>query len=86
MDWDGIGTFALFLSGGAVSLAIVAFRAYKTKLAAKLEFERLRRSSTPVDEVVEQVQALETEVRRLKERVEFSERLLSKTSEKGAEV
>ena len=42
MDWDGIGAFALFFSSGAVGLGLIALRAYKAKLASKLDWERLR--------------------------------------------
>ncbi len=53
-----------------------ALRAYKAKLASSLEWERLRRSDTPPDEVLAQVQALEAQVHRLTERVDFTERLV----------
>ena len=76
MDWDGVGTFALFLASGTVGVFLVLLRAYKMKLAAKLDLERLRRSSTASDEVLEQVRGLETKVDRLTERVDFAERLL----------
>lgn len=35
VDWDGVGTFALFLSSGAVGLGFIALRAYKAKLASE---------------------------------------------------
>ena len=76
MDWDGVGTFALFLASGAVGMGLIALRAYKAKLAAKLDWERLRRSSTPPDEVLEQIRELENKVHRLTDRVDFTERLL----------
>ena len=76
MDWDGVGTFALFLASGAVGVGLIALRAYKAKLAAKLDWERLRRSITPPDEVLEQIRDLETKVHRLTDRVDFAERLL----------
>jgi len=76
MDWDGIGTFALFLSSGAVGLGIVALRAYKARLASKLELARIERESGVPDETREQLQNLEDEVRRLTDRVDFTERLL----------
>ena len=76
MDWDGIGTFALFLSSGAIGLGLIVLRAYKAKLASKLEWERLRRSDTRSDEVIEQIQDLEGQVHRLTERIDFTERLV----------
>ncbi len=77
MDWDGIGTWAMFFSSGAVGLGLIALSAYKAKLASKLEWERLRRSNTPPEEVVEQIQDLEAKVQRLTERADFTERLVS---------
>ncbi len=82
MDWDGIGTFALFLGSGAFGVAVVVFRAYKAKLSAELERERLRRSSPPDDAVTEQIRDLENKVHRLTERVDFTERLLGEGSGK----
>jgi hypothetical protein len=76
VDWDGIGAFALFLSSGAVGLGLIALRAYKAKLASKLEWERLRRSDPAPDEVLEQLQDLEAKVQRLAERADFTERLV----------
>ena len=76
MDWDGIGTWALFFSSGAVGVGLIALNAYKAKLASKLEWERLRRSAGPGDEVVEQIQDLEAKVQRLTERADFTERLV----------
>ena len=76
MDWDGIGTWALFFSSGAVGVCLIALNAYKAKLASKLEWERLRRSAGPGDEVVEQIQDLEAKVQRLTERADFTERLV----------
>ena len=82
MDWDGVGTFALFLASGAVGVGLIALRAYKAQLAAKLDSERLRRSSTPPDEVLEQIRELETKVERLTDRADFADRLLGEgTSE-----
>jgi hypothetical protein len=75
VDWDGIGTFALFLSSGAVGVAIIMLRAYKARLAAKLEWARLAAGGGP-DDAQEQIRDLEEQVRKLTERVEFNERLL----------
>lgn len=78
MDWDGVGTFALFLSSGAIGLGLIALKAYKARLASRLEWERLRRFDSAPDEATqEQLAALESQVHRLTERMDFSERLLS---------
>lgn len=76
MDWDGIGTFALFLSSGAVGVGIIMLRAYKARLAAKLEWARLEQAGGGPDYAQEQIRDLEEQVRRLSERVEFNEKLL----------
>ncbi len=76
MDWDGIGTLALFLSSGAIGVGLIALRAYKAKLASMLERERIRSYDGPPDEVIEQIQDLEAQVHRLAERVDFTERLV----------
>lgn len=76
MDWDGIGTFALFISSGAVGVGIILLRAYKARLAAKLEWARLEHGRGEADYAQEQIRELEEQVRRLGERVEFSEKLL----------
>ena len=76
MDWDGIGTFALFFSSGAVGLGIIALRAYKARLASKLELARIERANDVTDETREQLHNLEDKVRRLTDRVDFTERLL----------
>ena len=77
VDWDGIGTFALFLSSGAIGVGIIMLRAYKARLAAKLEWARLERAEGRPDDAQEQIRDLEEQVRRLSERVEFNERLLA---------
>ncbi len=76
MDWDGIGTLGLFLSSGAIGVGLILLRAYKARLASKLEWERLRRSDASPDEVLEQIQDLEGQVHRLTERIDFTERLV----------
>ena len=78
MDWDGVGTFAMFLASGAVGVGIVLLKAYKAKLASKLEFARLEKyREAPDDEVQEQIRDLEDQVQRLTERLDFTEKLLS---------
>ena len=77
MDWDGVGTFAMFISSGAIGLAIIALRAYQAKLASKLEWARLERANDDApEEALEQLQELEEQVQRLTERVDFTEKLL----------
>lgn len=77
MDWDGVGTFALFLSSGAVGLGIIALKAYKARLASKLEWARLERSQDDRDYTTERIQELEDQVRRISARVEFTDQLLT---------
>ena len=85
MDWDGIGTFALCLSSGAVGLGVIAFKAYAAKLASKIEMEQLRRSSPAPDELTEHMRYLEDQVQRLTERVDFTERLIGQGSPETSE-
>jgi Mg2+ and Co2+ transporter CorA len=68
----------MFLASGAVGVGIVALKAYKAKLASKLEFARLEKyREAPDDEVQEQIRDLEDQVQRLTERLDFTEKLLS---------
>lgn len=76
MDWDGVGTFALFLSTGAVGLGIIALKAYTAKLASKLEWARLERADDGTQESHERIRELEEQVRQLTERADFTEKLL----------
>lgn len=77
MDWDGVGTFALFLASGAVGISVVMLKAYGLKLKAKLEQERLRsHEASDSAELLEKVDALEAELNRLTDRVDFTEKLL----------
>ncbi|MEM7415865.1 MAG: hypothetical protein AAF389_10245 [Gemmatimonadota bacterium] len=78
MDWDGIGTFALFMSSGAVGVGVILLRAYKAKLAANLERMRLEQSGEGPDYAHEQIRDLEDQLQRLTERLEFNERLLDR--------
>lgn len=87
MDWDGVGTFALFMASGAVGVGMIMLRAYKAKLEARLEEKRIQRLDGAPDEVVlDHIRSLETQVKRLSERVEFSERLLEKGSHRAEET
>lgn len=77
MDWDGVGTFALFMASGAVGVGMIMLKAYKAKLEARLEEKRLQRlDAGPDEEVLDHLRDLATQVKRLTERVDFSERLL----------
>ena len=84
MDWDGVGTFALFISSGAVGVGIILLKAYRLRLEARLEERRMRQLNSPMpsDEVGEQLEALSAEVQRLNERLDFTERLLGGVDEK----
>ena len=86
MDWDGIGTFALFLASGAVGLGLIALRAYKAKLASMLAKEKLKQASNTPEHLESQIQHLEAQVHRLTERVDFTERLLGDGRETTSEV
>ena len=77
MDWDGVGTFALFIASGGVGLGIIALKAYKARLASKLEWARLERADDVPDRVEGQIRDLEEQVERLTERVDFTEKLLA---------
>ena len=85
MDWDGVGTFALFLSTGAVGVGLIALRAYKAKLASKLEWARLTQSREAPEVDSERLRDLEVQVERLAERVDFTEKLLGDGQESARE-
>ena len=76
MDWDGIGTLGLFVSSGAIGVGIIALRAYKAKLASKLEWARLKQARETPEPDLERLRDLEVRVQRLTDRVDFTERLL----------
>ena len=88
MEWDAIGTFAMFLAAGAASVAWTVYAGYRVKINAELERERLRATSTDAVEdirrelhdVIAQQQA---QLDELNERIDFAERML--TSGRGAE-
>ena len=83
MDWDGVGTFALFIASGGVGLGIIALKAYKAKLASKLEWARLERSEEVPEQVAEHIRDLEDQVRNLAARVDFTENLLDSPSDRA---
>lgn len=81
VDWDGIGTFALFMSSGAVGVGIILLRAYKARLAASLERARIEHSGGDPEYAQEQIRDLEDQVRQLSERLDFNEKLLGEKPE-----
>lgn len=85
MDWDGVGTFALFIASGAVGVTLALVRAYKAKLAAELERERIRAAQGYGGiEVTDRLSAVEYEVERLAERADFTEKLLGAAPSRDA--
>ena len=81
MDWDGIGTAAMFLSSGVIAVSLSLLGAYRSRLASKIEMMRLQREgAAPDDHVQEQIRDLEDQVQRLTERLDFTEKLLASGS------
>ncbi len=83
MDFDSIGAFAMFLSGGAIGLGLVLLSAYKAKLKAGMAQSQLgEASSESVDQLREEMQQSlsqqAAEIEDLNERLDFTERLLTK--------
>ena len=85
MDWDSLGAFALFMSGGAIGVGVIFLRVYSLKLKSVLERERIRAGANASDETAEQLQILTDQVERLSERMDFTERLLSPGEQAGQE-
>ena len=76
MDWDGIGTAAFFLASGGTVASLALLKAYSLSLKAKIEQERIRAAAHGNDEILEELQTLTTQVHRLSERVDFTEKLV----------
>ncbi|HEX9729748.1 MAG TPA: hypothetical protein VGA37_14700 [Gemmatimonadales bacterium] len=83
MDFDGIGTMALFLSTGAVGVCLVFLAGYRMKL--KADIERARLGGHSADDVGELRAELEStlahqtrQIDELHERLDFTERLLTR--------
>ncbi len=76
MDWDGIGTAAFFLASGTFGVGLTLLKAYSLNLKAKIEQERIRAGNHGSDEILEELQNLTTQVQRLSERVDFTEKLV----------
>ena len=85
MDWDSLGAFALFMSGGAIGVGVIFLRVYSLKLKSVIERERIRAGANASDETAEQLQILTDQVERLSERMDFTERLLSPGERAGQE-
>ena len=86
MDWDGVGTFALFLSMGGVSLGLMVLAGFRMKLKQRLEMQRLEGGSQDeIEQLREELHdALEqqhAQITDLQERLDFTERLLTKGKE-----
>lgn len=81
MDWDGIGTAAFFLSSGVVVVGAIILRAYALRLKHRLETEKLRRGDGDDSEFTETLLALQDQMSRLNDRMDFTERLLSAPDE-----
>ncbi|MDX1395225.1 MAG: hypothetical protein R3195_12585 [Gemmatimonadota bacterium] len=80
MDWDGVGTFAMFFASGAVGVGVIMLRAYKARLEASLEKTRIEAESRRPELDDGRLDELENQVRRLTERLEFNEKLLERGS------
>lgn len=66
----------MFISSGAVGVGVIMRKAYKARLAATLEKARLEYAAGDPDYAQEQVRELEEQIRTLRDRVEFNERLI----------
>jgi len=85
MDWDGIGTAAMFLSSGVIAASFALLGAYRSKLASRIEMLRLQHERPASDDAVqEQIRDLEDQVQRLTERLDFTEKLLASGSQDAA--
>ena len=83
MDMDGIGSFALFLSSGAIGIGFIILAGFRLKLKNQLELERMRgESGESVDQLREEIHDIidhqNTQIAELQERVDFAERVLAK--------
>ena len=74
-----------FLILMAAGVGLIALRAYKARLASKLEWARLERASDVPDATQEQIRDLEEQVQRLTERVDFTEKLIGSGGDRGKE-
>ncbi len=82
MDMDSIGAFAMFLSSGVIGAGLIWLAAYRMKLKAGLDRDRLHGSSdNAVEELRQETHDLlaqqATQLDDLNERLDFTERFLS---------
>ncbi len=83
MDMDGVGTFALFISSGAIGIGLVWLAAFRMKLKHKLELARLGDQSADAvdqlrDEMHDLIEQQGAQLADMQERLDFAERLLTK--------
>ena len=83
MDWDSIGMFALFMSGGGITLGVLAYNAYLQTLEARNDRERMKLEAAGSPELQAEVELLADRVDKLTERLDFTERLLSSGAPRG---
>ena len=83
MDFDGIGTMALFLSCGAVGVGLIILAGYRMRLKAQIEKHRLGGSGSTSDlddlrdEIRDTLAQQATQIDEIHERLDFAERLLT---------
>lgn len=83
MDWNGVGTFALFFSTGAIGVGLIMLSGFRMKLKHRLELQRLQGGSQDdVDQLREELHDVleqqNAQITDLQERLDFTERLLTK--------
>ena len=76
MPPDIIATIVFFAISGIVGAGVIGLFAYKMRLASKLEWARMHAVEDLPEGALEQIQDLEDQVKRLTERVDFTEKLL----------
>ncbi len=76
-----IAIITLFAITGVIGSGIIALKAYKMKLASKLEWARLHAAEDVPEQTLEQIHNLQEQVERLTERVDFTEKLLDSGAE-----
>lgn len=82
MEWDAIGTFAMFLAQGAVGVGVLVLLGYRMKLKSQLEQERLKQTTAgAADELRRAMHELlaqqQSQLDELHERLDFTERMLT---------
>ncbi len=79
---DGIGTFAMFIAAGGVSVGCIILAGFRMKLKAQLERERIRSGSTGAEEEIRRelhdaLAQQQSQLDELYERLDFTERMLT---------